>query len=112
MPPSEPTVVIITAKDAAAIAASRAPVVCVLDADDYMAEGRLKRLSAAAPGGWDLLVDDLILAAFYRALCEIAREAAAGAPLGRMQDQIRSVRDRLALREQNPQSGRAARLRP
>ena len=42
-----------------AIAASSAPFLCILDADDFMGEGRIDALfEAGAEGEWDLLADD------------------------------------------------------
>jgi succinoglycan biosynthesis protein ExoU len=41
---------------------ARAPLVAVLDADDWMLPGRFARLLAAAGDGWDLAADDLLLA--------------------------------------------------
>lgn len=46
----------------ALIAASHSPIVCVLDADDYMLPDRLERLLAAAGTDWDLAADDLLFA--------------------------------------------------
>jgi succinoglycan biosynthesis protein ExoU len=46
----------------ALIAASRSPIVCVLDADDYMLPGRLDRLLAEAGDDWDFAADDLLFA--------------------------------------------------
>jgi succinoglycan biosynthesis protein ExoU len=43
-----------------AIEASRAPFLCILDADDFMTPGRLQRLYDLGGGGWDLLADDLL----------------------------------------------------
>ncbi|MBS0253444.1 MAG: glycosyltransferase [Proteobacteria bacterium] len=48
-----------------AIAASTSPLICILDADDYMAPGRLNRLLAAGGGNWDLLADDLFFTPDY-----------------------------------------------
>ena len=44
----------------AAIAASRAPWICVLDSDDFMQPGRLGALLQLAGGGHDLIADDLL----------------------------------------------------
>lgn len=44
-----------------ALDASTAPLVCILDADDFMAAGRLDRLYARGGEGWDLLADDLLI---------------------------------------------------
>ena len=44
----------------AAIAASRAPWIAVLDSDDFMAPGRLAALLALAHEGHDLIADDLM----------------------------------------------------
>jgi len=44
----------------AAIAASRAPWICVLDSDDFMQPGRLGTLLQHAGGGHDLIADDLL----------------------------------------------------
>jgi succinoglycan biosynthesis protein ExoU len=43
-----------------AIDASSAPFLCILDADDFMAEDRLARLFNIGGEGWDLLADDLL----------------------------------------------------
>lgn len=44
----------------AAIKASTAPFLCILDADDFMSEGRLERLLEKGGSDWDLLADDLL----------------------------------------------------
>jgi succinoglycan biosynthesis protein ExoU len=44
----------------AAIAASRAPWIAVLDSDDYFEPGRLAALLAVAHEGYDLIADDLM----------------------------------------------------
>ena len=44
----------------AAMAASRAPWICVLDSDDFMEPGRLARLLELADTGYDLIADDLL----------------------------------------------------
>ena len=44
----------------AAIAASKAPWITVLDSDDYFEPGRLKGLMALADKGYDLIADDLM----------------------------------------------------
>lgn len=44
----------------AAIAASSAPFLCILDADDFMTPGRLQRLFDRGGEDWDLLADDLL----------------------------------------------------
>ncbi len=46
----------------AAIAASRAPWICVLDSDDFMQPGRLGKLLQLVGGGYDLIADDLLQA--------------------------------------------------
>ena len=43
-----------------AIAASSAPFLCILDADDFMAGDRLARMFAIGGENWDLLADDLL----------------------------------------------------
>lgn len=43
-----------------AIDSSTAPYFCILDADDFLSEGRLGRMFEAGGDGWDLLADDLI----------------------------------------------------
>jgi succinoglycan biosynthesis protein ExoU len=43
-----------------AIAASSAPFLCILDADDFMTPGRLGRLFDRGGEDWDLLADDLL----------------------------------------------------
>jgi succinoglycan biosynthesis protein ExoU len=43
-----------------AIEASTSPVLCVLDADDFMENGRLSRLFAKGGTDWDLLADDIL----------------------------------------------------
>ena len=43
-----------------AIAAARAPLLCILDADDYFLDGRLGRL-LSAPRTWDLIADDIVM---------------------------------------------------
>ena len=48
-----------------AIAASKSPFICILDADDYMASDRLDRLFALAPDDWDFLADDLLFTPTY-----------------------------------------------
>ncbi len=45
-----------------ALAETRAGLVCVLDADDHLADGRFTRMLANAGSDWDLLADDLYLA--------------------------------------------------
>ncbi|MGZ3275849.1 MAG: glycosyltransferase family 2 protein [Caulobacteraceae bacterium] len=49
----------------AAIEASSAPFLCVLDADDFMGEQRLERLFAQGGEDWDLLADDMYFASDY-----------------------------------------------
>lgn len=44
-----------------AIRASRAPFICILDADDYLSPDRLDRLFGLGGEGWDLLADDIFL---------------------------------------------------
>lgn len=44
-----------------ALYASRAPLVCLLDADDYMLPGRISRLLATAGEDWDFLADDIVI---------------------------------------------------
>ena len=44
-----------------AISCARAPLLCVLDADDYWIEGRLGRLLGSAAGPWDCLADDIVI---------------------------------------------------
>ena len=44
-----------------ALASSRAPFFCVLDADDYMLPGRMARLIASGAGEWDMIADDIII---------------------------------------------------
>lgn len=44
----------------AALSASRAPWICVLDSDDFMEAGRLATLLAAARDGHDFVADDLL----------------------------------------------------
>lgn len=44
----------------AAIAASKAPWITILDSDDYFEPGRLKGLIAQADKGYDLIADDLM----------------------------------------------------
>jgi succinoglycan biosynthesis protein ExoU len=39
---------------------SRAPLVCVLDSDDYLLAGRMERLLGCG-GDWDLLADDIVI---------------------------------------------------
>lgn len=41
------------------LAESVAPLVCVLDADDFMRPGRIEAMLAVGGEGWDLLADDL-----------------------------------------------------
>lgn len=48
-----------------AIAASTSPLICILDADDYMAPERLDRLLDAGGSNWDLLADDLFFTPDY-----------------------------------------------
>lgn len=48
-----------------AIAASSSPLICILDADDYLAPGRLDRLFAVGGDAWDLLADDLCFTPDY-----------------------------------------------
>jgi succinoglycan biosynthesis protein ExoU len=43
-----------------AIEASRAPFLCILDADDFMAIGRLERLFERGGEDWDVLADDIL----------------------------------------------------
>jgi succinoglycan biosynthesis protein ExoU len=45
-----------------ALDTARAPLVAILDADDWLEPGRFARLLAAAGEGWDLAADDLLLA--------------------------------------------------
>lgn len=44
-----------------ALASSRAPLVCLLDSDDYMLPGRIARLIAAGGDDWDFLADDIVI---------------------------------------------------
>ena len=44
-----------------ALASSRAPLVCLLDSDDYMLPGRISRLIASGGEGWDFLADDIVI---------------------------------------------------
>lgn len=60
-----------------ALARSTAPLLCVLDADDYFEPGRLEAMLAEAPAQWDFLADDLIL----------TREGELGAGLRRLLDE-------------------------
>jgi succinoglycan biosynthesis protein ExoU len=46
-----------------AIDASSAPFLCVLDADDFMSDGRLDRLFDKGGDDWDLLADDMMFTA-------------------------------------------------
>jgi succinoglycan biosynthesis protein ExoU len=57
-----------------AIAETQADLVCVLDADDYLADGRFTRMLADTGPDWDFLADDLLL----------APGAAPNAPTGRL----------------------------
>ena len=43
-------------------AATRAPYLCVLDADDFFLEGRLSAIFAGAGSNWDMAADRLLLA--------------------------------------------------
>jgi len=43
-----------------AVAAATAPLLCILDADDYFLDGRLGRL-LSAPRTWDLIADDIVM---------------------------------------------------
>jgi succinoglycan biosynthesis protein ExoU len=45
----------------AALASSRAPLVCLLDSDDYMLPDRISRLIAAGGNDWDFLADDIVI---------------------------------------------------
>jgi succinoglycan biosynthesis protein ExoU len=54
----------------AAIAASRAPWVAILDSDDFMEAGRLAALLALAHEGYDLIADDLLQTREGRPLSE------------------------------------------
>lgn len=58
-----------------AIAASSSPLICILDADDYLAPSRLDRLFAVGGDDWDLLADDLFFHARLPRQCR-ARQAA------------------------------------
>jgi succinoglycan biosynthesis protein ExoU len=40
---------------------AKSPLVCPLDADDYLLPGRIERLLAGATGHWDLLADDIVI---------------------------------------------------
>jgi len=42
------------------IEASSAPIICILDADDFMAPDRIKRMLDAGGSDWDLLADNLL----------------------------------------------------
>ncbi|MGD9828973.1 MAG: glycosyltransferase family 2 protein [Hyphomicrobiaceae bacterium] len=44
-----------------AIARSSAPLVGLLDADDYLQPGRFARLLQRAPEGWDMVADDILI---------------------------------------------------
>ena len=46
-----------------ALAQARVELVCVLDADDWVQDGRFGRMLASGGDHWDLLADDLLLAA-------------------------------------------------
>jgi succinoglycan biosynthesis protein ExoU len=46
-----------------AIAASSAPLLCILDADDFMGAHRLERLLQLGGEGWDLLADNMMFTA-------------------------------------------------
>ncbi|MHB2211320.1 glycosyltransferase family 2 protein [Methylobacterium sp. CM6257] len=43
-----------------ALAVATAPLICILDADDYFLDGRLERL-LSAPRSWDLIADDIVM---------------------------------------------------
>jgi succinoglycan biosynthesis protein ExoU len=43
-----------------AIARSTAPYFCILDADDFFAEGRLEKMFDEGGSGWDLLADEVV----------------------------------------------------
>jgi succinoglycan biosynthesis protein ExoU len=45
-----------------ALALAQAEFVCVLDADDWLQDGRFARMLASTPAEWDFLADDLLLA--------------------------------------------------
>ena len=44
-----------------ALASSRAPLVCLLDSDDYMLPGRISRLIASGGDDWDFIADDIVI---------------------------------------------------
>jgi len=44
-----------------ALELSQWPLICVLDADDYMLPGRIARLLSGACNDWDLLADDIVI---------------------------------------------------
>jgi len=46
----------------AALKSTRADLICVLDADDYLIDGRFGRMLAQGGSDWELLADDLFLA--------------------------------------------------
>lgn len=69
------------------ITESRAPLICVLDADDFMRLGRLDALLAAAGGeDWDLLADDLEFVEEHRETVVLDRLLRPGEVLPRLMD--------------------------
>ena len=46
----------------AAIDVAASPYICILDADDFLSDGRLERMFERGGEGWDLLADDLTFA--------------------------------------------------
>lgn len=64
-----------------AIAHSKAPLFCILDADDFMAEDRLARMLEAGGEGWDLLADDMLFLSGPGATVPFDRLLQPGTPL-------------------------------
>jgi succinoglycan biosynthesis protein ExoU len=63
-----------------AIALTRAPVLCVLDADDYFMPGRLAAVLDAAGADWDFAADELFVCQGER--CEATRLESRGETIG------------------------------
>lgn len=61
--------------------ASKAPLIAVLDADDFMGAGRLERLYRTGGEDWELLADDLYFASEPDEATVFDRLLAPGAPL-------------------------------
>ena len=66
------------------LAEARAPLVCVLDADDFMLPGRLGAMLEAGDGAWDLLADDMLFSIEGEPETVVDRLLPSGEPLPQM----------------------------